>query len=171
MASLFSDIFTGRFRGTTVQISIEDLSDEEDVGLGDEGSEGIAGGSGILSETGGNGIGIDSIASTGESVISGSSGKGSLCGTRWSKFVEEVTSDNSDNSECSRLLLGWGGREALRFWRRRECRNASVFRVQCSVGSLSECASMRDGDPQLSCWINSRVRRTILSGSLSLKEW
>ena len=97
---------------------------------GDEGGEGMTGGRGVLSEAGGRGTVNDSVASTGESVISGSSGKGSLCVTRSSMFVEEVTSDKSDSSEGLRLLLDCGGKEALRFWMRRECRNASVFKVR-----------------------------------------
>ena len=82
MASLFSDILTGHFQGTIVWISIEDSSDEEEAELGDEGGEGSTGVCGVFSETGSKGTVIDSISSAGESVILGSSGKGSLCGTR-----------------------------------------------------------------------------------------
>ena len=121
--------------------------------LGDKGGKGKSGASGVFSEGDGKGTMIYVRVSVMESVISGSSGNGSLCGMRCSMFVEGVNSDNSDSSEGSGLTLGCGGREALRFWRRRECRNASVFRVRCSVRSLNGNAFVRNSSPQLSCWI------------------
>ena len=98
-ASLLSDICVGRFRGTNVWISIEDSSEEERTVLGEDGGEGSVGVSGVCSEDDSRGAVICSVASVEGSVISGSSGKGSLCGPRCSLFVGEVNADNSDSSE------------------------------------------------------------------------
>ena len=135
----------GRFRGTNVWISIEDSSEEERTILGEDRGKGSVGVSGVCSEDDSRGAVICSVASVEGSVILGSSGKGSLCGPRCLMFVGEVNADNSDSSEGSRLLFDCGGSDALQFWRRRECRNASVFGECRSVNRWTECVDALQG--------------------------
>ena len=132
---------------------IEDSSEAVETVWGDKGGKGKSGVSGVFLEGDGKGTVICVRVSIVESVISGSSGNGSLWGMRCSMFVEGVNSDNSNSSEGSGLVLGCRGREALRFWRHRECRNTSVFGIRCLVRSLNVNVSMRNSSPQLSCWI------------------